>query len=311
MTAYEPIYFWLHKVAKIIEVGSFVLVKIFRFMKTYKTIKLYIPEEKFEFAYAVAMTKDGYLGAEEGFDQLLLSFDLSVITEDQINELISEIEDGFGSKIQIEEETVQEKNWNAEWESTIQPIIIDDYFCIYPEWNKPDQVYPVVIKINPKMSFGTGYHETTRLMLKALKQLPIKNSDLLDCGTGTGVLAIASSLLGAKDIFAFDIDEWSYNNSIENFSNNDVSDKIEIKLGGFEVIPKETTYDIILSNVNKNVHHDSLTFYQNHLKKSGWLILSGILKYDEVSINELFTKNGFHHQFTLSENEWISVGFTK
>lgn len=304
--------FWLRKVEKNMLSGSFAIhSRKFMQKKTFKSVTLWIQEEQFEMVYALVSDRSGYLGSEEGFDQIKVFFDDEKFSEPDLDLFIGELSDLLDSEIEFTEETVEERNWNEEWESTIQPVIIDDYFCIYPSWNKPEHKYPVEIEVDPKMSFGTGYHETTRLMMQSLRKLPVQNAALLDCGTGTGVLAIAAVLLGAENVFAFDIDEWSFDNCVENASNNRVSDKIKFALGGYETIPASDEYDIVLANVNKNVHSDFGTYYQKHVKSGGYLVLSGLLKYDEEQIQGIFTKMNFKHKFTLSENEWICIGFTK
>ena len=279
--------------------------------KTYKSITLFIQEEQFEMVYALVSERNGYLGSEEGFDQIKVFFDDQVSSEADLDLFIAELSELLDDEVEFSEETIEEKNWNEEWESTIQPVIINNFFCIYPSWNKPEKKYSVEIEIDPKMSFGTGYHETTRLMMQSLIELPIKNSIVLDCGTGTGVLAIAAVLLGSSSVFAFDIDEWSFDNCVENASNNKVSDKIKFALGGYETIPESNQYDIVLANVNKNVHSDFSDYYVKHVKPGGFLVLSGILKYDEEQMLQLFQKLNFKHEFSLSENEWICMGFKK
>ncbi len=279
--------------------------------KQYVIISIQLQEEFFELAYALTSDLSGFLGAEEGFDLIKFTFDPVLFSESELAEFISELSEQTDKQITFEKSFVEEQNWNAEWESTIKPLVIDDYFCIYPSWSKPEKSYPVSIEIDPKMSFGTGYHETTRLMLQSLKSLDLKGKTILDCGTGTGVLAIAAIILKAESCFAFDIDEWSFENSVENAEKNSVSEKIEFVLGGYEVIPADKKYEIILANVNKNIHSEFGDYYSTHIQKNGLLILSGLLKYDENQMLELFQKKGFVHQFTNSENEWICMGFLK
>jgi len=279
--------------------------------KQYVIISLQLQEEFFELAYALTSDLSGFLGAEEGFDLIKLTFDTIQFSETELNDFISELSLQTGKKISFEKSFVEEQNWNAEWESTIKPLVIDDYFCIYPSWSKPEKSYPVSIEIDPKMSFGTGYHETTRLMLQSIKSIDLKGKTILDCGTGTGVLAIAAIILNAESCFAFDIDEWSYENSVENAEKNSVSEKIKFVLGGYEVIPIDKKYEIILANVNKNIHTEFGDYYSTHIQKNGMLILSGLLKYDENQMMDLFLEKGFIHQFTNSENEWICMGFSK
>lgn len=204
------------------------------------------------------------------------------------------------------EELVANQNWNEQWEKTIQPQHIGPFF-VKPTWSREEPPGNfIVLEIDPKMAFGTGYHETTRLMLRLLPEVVEKQDHVLDVGTGTGILAIASVKLGAARAFAFDTDEWSITNANENMYLNEVADRIEIKKGSKEVIPDETEFDVVLANINRNTILDLLPTLQHVLKSGGHMLLSGLLEKDRQIISEKTGMLGFEIQEISRENEWIA-----
>lgn len=204
------------------------------------------------------------------------------------------------------EEVVADQNWNKQWEETIQPQTVGDFF-IKPTWSRdsvPDD--KILLEIDPKMSFGTGYHETTRLMLKMLTNAVGEDDRVIDAGTGTGILSIASIKLGAKYALAFDIDDWSISNTRENVLLNEVADYITIKKGSTEVIPKGEEADIVLANIERNTILEILPDLDKALKENGQLIVSGLLEGDKESVLEQLSIR-FGIVETLQENEWIAI----
>lgn len=205
------------------------------------------------------------------------------------------------------EEVVAEQNWNEEWEKTITARQIGSFF-VRPTWS--GETAPrdtILLEIDPKMAFGTGYHESTRLMLKLLSDAVSKGDNVLDAGTGTGILAIASVKLGAEKVFAFDIDEWSITNATENVLLNEVSGQVEIKKGGREVIPGGTTFDLILANIERNTILELLPDFREILRNGGCLLLSGLLETDREIVVSNLDKRGFEVQQIIRENNWIAV----
>lgn len=269
-----------------------------------------IPEENFETLSGWAGEQDGFLGLEEGFDQMTLYFNDS----EAVRAVVTSWLDGnlhSGLITSYQTDSLPDQNWNGEWESGIKPIIVDDFFCIFPGWSPPEKSWPVQIRIDPKMSFGTGYHETTRLMLRAIRRLDLKEKPVLDCGTGTGVLAIAALSLGSSEVTAFDIDEWSVVNTRENLELNGSSGKVTLLEGDFSVVTGKGPFPVILSNVNRAIHLQELPFYQKHLQPGGTLVISGLLTTDEQIIRKSFTEAGFSLITLLSENEWIAMEWTR
>lgn len=191
----------------------------------------------------------------EGFEQennLLIASVPSSRFDDVKREEITKILYSFDDAELIKEELVSPQNWNEKWENSIEPQTIGNFY-VRPTWAKelPSDSDLTELLIDPKMAFGTGYHATTRLILGWLSEIINKGDKVLDAGTGTGILGIATLKLGADSVFGFDIDEWSEDNSKENIALNEV-EGFEVKLGSTEVIPSDSVFDVILANINRN-----------------------------------------------------------
>jgi len=205
------------------------------------------------------------------------------------------------------EEVVAEQNWNAEREKTIQPQSIGPFF-VKPTWaTKKAEEGQITLEIDPKMAFGTGYHETTQLMLRQLPKIIEKGQTVLDAGTGTGILAIAAAKLGASQVLGFDIDEWSVTNARENIYLNDVAEQIRIEQGTHVEAVDNEKFDVILANIHQQVIADMIPFFSQSLKENGQLLLSGLLERDENKTREILRKNEIDHHQTLQLNEWIRI----
>lgn len=211
----------------------------------------------------------------------------------------------------LDEEIVEDKNWNEDWEKTINPIEISDKIVIKPTFRnyeaKPGQL---IITIDPKMSFGTGEHQTTKLVLQILEETELNNKIVLDAGTGTGVLAIAAVLLGAKSAIAFDNDDWCYENGIENCQLNNVTDKVQIRCCELNDI-SENNFDIVIANIHKSVLLEISEGLCNKVLNNGKLILSGLLTADENEIVNHYKKFGMNFIYKKSLDEWIALVFEK
>jgi len=211
----------------------------------------------------------------------------------------------------IEENIYENKNWNEEWEQSIKVIEVSDKIIIKPtfrEYNaKPGQI---VLVIDPKMSFGTGEHQTTKLVLMLLEKYVKLGARVLDVGSGSGILAIASVKLGARHAVAIDIDEWCIDNAIENSKLNNVDNAIEVLQGEITDI-KESDFDLILANIQKNILIDIAPEIFKRLKPDGIVILSGLLDYDEADIQTDYTESGLEFLETKTLDSWIALVFQK
>lgn len=203
-------------------------------------------------------------------------------------------------------ETFDQQNWNQEWEDSIQPIRVSDRFLITPSWHPVEQTDNLtVMVIDPKMSFGTGYHATTRLMLRLMEITMREGDRVLDVGTGTGVLAIAGVLLGAREADGVDTDEWSYDNALENAQRNGVDDRCFFRLGSIE--QANGKYDLILSNITKMDNLQLLPAYLHRLNDQGRLVLSGFYSQDATDLRMALENLGFRVLDELTEDEWSAI----
>lgn len=207
------------------------------------------------------------------------------------------------------ENVLPDKNWNEEWEKNFDPVIIGDKCLIRAPFHTNLPEFPFEIIIMPKMSFGTGHHATTALMVQEMLNLDLNKKSVLDAGSGTGILAILSEKAGASEITAMDIDERCYKNAIENVSMNDCR-KINVQLGDTTNIGNRK-FDVILANINLNVLRAALAGYMAILRPGGILLMSGILSDDIPTLKNDAEKLGFTYEMSKSMNNWALVRFKK
>jgi len=205
---------------------------------------------------------------------------------------------------------IPKTNWNEEWEKNFNPVYVDDLVCIRAHFHPASEKVKHDIVITPKMSFGTGHHDTTWLVSKTMFSLDFKNTSVLDMGCGTGILAILAKQLGADKVLGIDIDDWSIENSIENATINNASD-IEFKKGDASLLPINETFDIILANINKNVLKKDLPAYFACLKKEGYLLLSGFFTTDVEELKLLAQSIEFSFIESYNKNEWAVIKLKK
>jgi ribosomal protein L11 methyltransferase len=210
---------------------------------------------------------------------------------------------------EIKTDKVKKENWNEIWENSFDPIIVDDKIYIRAHFH-PQRDFPYVITITPKMSFGTGHHETTYLMLKNQLKINHKNKTVMDAGCGTAILSIMASKLGARFIDAFDIDDWSTINGNENTSNNLV-DNVQIRQGKITTLSFEQHFDIILANINKNILLDEMQYYAQHLTAGGNLLLSGFYEKDIPDLEGKANLYGLNKLFQDVRNDWAAMCLEK
>ena len=201
---------------------------------------------------------------------------------------------------------IEQTNWNEEWEKNFPPIVVDDVCTVRaPFHDVPKTKYDIIIE--PKMSFGTGHHETTHMMIQHILNNDFLNKSVLDMGCGTGVLAILAEMKGAAKIDAIDIDNWCYLNSLENVQRNNCK-HISVYEGDASLL-KEKAYDVIIANINRNILLADMSKYVTCLKKEGLLFLSGFYKDDISIINKECSKYGLKLQESLEKNNWVSLKF--
>lgn len=236
---------------------------------------------------------------------LLAYIQADVFTERGIADLPKQI---GGSDIKYAWTTIKEKNWNEEWEKDYPLVIVDGKCAIKAPFHKEIQPYPYEIIIEPKMSFGTGHHETTSLMVSMMLEFNFENKSVADVGCGTGVLAILASKLKANKVFAVDIDTWAYENTVENIIRNNCKN-IETLQGGFEVLPN-MEFDVILANINRNVLIENMDKYASALSHNGHLFISGIYQVDIDGVVKVANKNKLLYKGHKEKNNWTAARFT-
>ncbi len=210
--------------------------------------------------------------------------------------------------IEYNQKEVEQTNWNAEWEKNFTPIQVDDLVSIRaPFHENPDLKYDIVIE--PKMSFGTGHHETTHMMVQHLLQMDLENKKTLDMGCGTGILAIFAEMKGAKPIDAIDIDTWCYENSIENVERNNCSN-IAVYEGDSALLANKK-YDVIIANINRNILLMDIKVYANCLNDKGVLLLSGFYQEDIPIIDAEVSRYNLKLDTFIERNNWVALKYNK
>jgi ribosomal protein L11 methyltransferase len=225
-----------------------------------------------------------------------------------LEELFKEIPEEFG-KVSWQIEKIEQQNWNAEWEKHFNPVLIYNTVLIRASFHQNLPEFPFEILIDPKMSFGTGHHSTTALMIKTMLSMDFTGKAALDMGCGTGVLAILAKKLGADAVTAIDIDEWAYSNAEENFQLNKINE-YELLHGGAELLAGKE-FDIILANINRNILVNDMNLYSKSLKPGGIILISGIYHNDLDQIRDAAEHNGIQYKNHIEKNSWIAAYFIK
>ena len=250
--------------------------------------------------YESFMEEGEYLKAyiqEQDFDSL------------DLKDLVLKLKTNKGVIINYEYKNIEQQNWNHVWESHFEPVSINDQLHILAPFHPKDKYQGLIIEIEPKMSFGTGHHQTTFLMCEEISLLSLDGKNVLDMGSGTGVLAILAEKCGAKEILAIDIESWSVENCEENAKRNNCS-KIISKLGDIVDIQSHS-YDVIIANINKNVLLSHLPNYSNCLNTKGILLLSGFFETDtEVLILAALAEN-LELKSKKIKDGWAILSFKK
>lgn len=205
---------------------------------------------------------------------------------------------------------IEQRNWNAEWEKSYEPIFIGDQCVVRTTFHQIEKSYPYEIIINPQMSFGTGHHETTTLMLENQLVTDHHNQRVMDAGCGTGILAIMASKRGAAQVDAFDIDEWAVANTEANIAINDCAN-ISIQRGTVATAGLADYYDTILANINRNILLAEMPLYAGKLAAGGQLLLSGFYEADMAELEKSAQAQGLAKQRQSTKNQWACLLFSK
>lgn len=215
------------------------------------------------------------------------------------------------SKIDFDFKEIEERNWNEEWEKNyFEPLVIDDRCIVKSSFHNVTENYEFNIIIDPKMAFGTGHHQTTELMIREILNENLEGKNVLDMGCGTAILAILCSMRGAKTVTAIDIDQWAYENAIENLRLNNTTN-VSVLTGGADILPGKEVFDFIFANINRNILLSDIHIYSASLNNGGSLYLSGFYTDDILSIKNECEKNGLTFCHNTSKDNWACTKFTK
>ncbi|MCS6807960.1 MAG: 50S ribosomal protein L11 methyltransferase [Bacteroidota bacterium] len=282
--------------------------------KLYLLLRYAIPEERFEDAYT-ALSDTPHIGIIESYDELSIYF-LHACTEDFQAAMITHVHNQFMRfnipAVLQESAIIQEENWHQQWEDSIDPVWVNERIVITPSWKYNTVSHAdIPLIIDPQMSFGTGHHETTRMMVQLL-ELSVQHGDFwIDVGTGTGVLAILAWKLGAARLYALDNDTWSIHNAVENFARNGIplehNTAIHIEQNNINTTELPSCHGIA-ANLHCNlIMHNIAKFYNALREYSGTLVVSGLLRYDAQTVLDVAKQCGFILQKCIDDGEWIAM----
>jgi ribosomal protein L11 methyltransferase len=246
------------------------------------------------------LSEIGFTGFEEEENSLKAFIPANDFTADAVKEIAVKQHLSFAQSV------IEETNWNAVWESSFQPVIVGDFVGIRADFHEPIKGVEHEIVITPKMSFGTGHHATTFMMLQEMRKIDFINKSVFDFGTGTGILAILAEKLGAAKVFAVDYDEWSIENAEENLTRNNCT---RFTLEKADTATSSGQFEIILANINKNVILDNFSSLVKLLAPNGVLLLSGLLETDEIDILREAGKFSLILKGKTTMNKWIALSF--
>jgi len=249
--------------------------------------------------------------AEAGFDTFLETdkgFEAYVEMEKYDKEQLQLVKEKYTVQTPVifYQDRIQKQNWNEQWENSYDPIVVDDKCLIRADFHKIERKYPYELIITPKMSFGTGHHQTTYLMIKNQMEMDHRGKRVMDAGCGTAILSVMAAKLGAKEVEAFDIDEWSVSNGKENIEVNGCTN-ITHRQGKLSELNFSEGFDIILANINKNVLLDEIKLYKNQLNPNGLLLLSGFFTNDISDLIKEAIQYDLHEVHRDEREQWAAL----
>ena len=250
----------------------------------------------------------GYDSYEENKLGVKAYIETKIFDEKKISEICEDL--SLQTNISYTFSILEEKNWNKEWEKNFNPVFINDSCVIRAPFHKPFNDVRYEIIIMPKMSFGTGHHPTTSLILNKMFEVNFLNKNVLDIGSGTGVLSILSSILGADFCLSIDNDKWAYENAKQNAVLNNTLN-IDFRYGTIDSIKKETHFDIVLININRNTILKEISSYIKFMNPNADLILSGFLKEDVEIIIDRLIKHNFKKLDIKNKDKWQMIHFKR
>ena len=276
--------------------------------KRYVLLTLSIPEEDMDLAMGVL---SGYplLGVEQGLDACTVCFEQNDWQQGYENSIVAELQQVGVAVELVKLSTEEDQNWNAEWEASIDPVVVNERIIIVPEWRAEEFSYPMTLVITPKMSFGTGHHATTRMMCRLMEVYAKPGDTWIDVGTGTGVLAIMAAKLGATSVYAFDNNEWSIVNSQENVARNAVEHIVRLEQVELQDVQLPRCNGLA-ANLYRHLVIPYAQAFIDAVEPGGIILVSGILKYDRDVVAAPFLEAGCTLVDELAETEWCALALT-
>lgn len=246
---------------------------------------------------------DSFVDSTEGFDAFIIA---DQFEETRLKEVVEELDFAVSYKVQ----EIAPQNWNEEWEKNFSPLIISEDCYVRATFHEPQPQYQYEIVIDPKMAFGTGHHQTTTMMMQYVLETNVTDASVLDMGAGTAILGILAAKRGAKDVVAIDYDEVCYLSAIENAKLNAIENLVSLH-GSKEVIP-QTTFDVILANINRNILLDQIESYAAVLKDGGLILFSGFYETPDLDIIKSHAEQyGLVYQNHKKIGDWVAAKFLK
>ena len=243
----------------------------------------------------------------ESFSETEEGFAAYILKEDYIASAAMEQMQWDGVTVSVKEQEIEQVNWNAEWERNFNPIEVDGRVYIRAPFHAERAGFEYAMLIEPKMSFGTGHHQTTHMMIQWLLETPSNHADVLDMGCGTGILGILAGMRGAKSVHGIDVDTWCIENTLENAQRNGVA--MTADLGGSEVL--SGTYDLILANINLNVLLADIAHYEKALRKGGSIFFSGFYEDNVPTLRAAAEALGLTFEGVKAREQWRSIKMVK
>ena len=247
---------------------------------------------------------DSFMDTDEGFEAYCQE---PALDENELNDIMQM--EQFANVKLLKKELIPDQDWNATWEASYEPVIINEFCRIRAPFHKVEGSYKYDLIIEPKMSFGTAHHETTSQIIELMLQSDFTGLNLLDMGSGTGVLAILAKKLGSATTVAIDNDEWAYRNALDNIRLNDENDII-VELGDANSL-NDRQFDIILANINRNILLRDMKEYVKCLVDGGKIFFSGFYEEDLVLIAKEAERLGLRYSNHVTKNNWTAAVFVK
>lgn len=277
-------------------------------MSNYIQLNLKHPEKEILEIFIALLGEQGFEGFEEGHQQLAAYIPEENWNEEAVKELAHTYQATYTSQ------SIAQRNWNEEWEKNFEPVVVGNFCAVRAHFHAPIKDVAYEIIITPKMSFGTGHHATTFMMMDYMQQLNLVGKTVLDFGTGTGILAILAAMKGAAEVVAIDNDDWSVENAVENIAVNRQRQEAppvnNIILEKADSLEKFTVFNVILANINKHVLLANMGAIKQHLTQDGVIVMSGLLAGDREDIETAANNNGLKIVGQKQQNAWIALQLT-